>query len=509
MRTITLTVIISFCIFYTLRAQVPADIPTNGLKAFWPFSGNANDQSGNAHHGTTHGTILAEDRFGNKNSAYFFDGDSAFISTEYEGILGRHPRAVSFWAIVYHNQKGMPGILWGDNGLFPNAGGRFDCAFGSCFTCPEKGNFLGATVDVSDAGVTFEGQESVTDGKWHHYVFQFNGKYVKDVQVYQDGLLLTHEPYRFYKNRPINTRHTFNVTFGALFCNNLFFKGLMDDIAIYDRALSLSEIEALYTAPDPNRKTQIPKWIFITLGLLIALAFLIWGIVKIVLKREQEKNQLRNNWYEQENKVLKAQMDPHFVFNSLNTIQQFIISNDNEKAQLYLSKFSRLIRKLLESNIKDSLTLKEELDLCERYLEIESLRFNAVFNYKITIKDGIDPEIIHIPNFLIQPFIENAIWHGLLPKEDGEMKLFISFELINANSLLCIVDDNGVGRNRPKPKEILERKKSLAINFIQQRLQLMSKMKKTPYSVTINDKVDLNGTSEGTCINIILPILTD
>src|SRR5204863_9458592 len=117
---------------------------------------------------------------------------------------------------------------------------------------------------------------------------------------------------------------------------------------------------------------------------------------------EKEKNQLLNNWYEQENRVLSAQMDPHFIFNSLNTIQQFIITNDNDKAQLYLSKFSRLIRKILESNTQEHITLAEEIDIIEKYLEIESLRFNNVFKYHISVDQGIDANKLKIPHFLIQ-----------------------------------------------------------------------------------------------------------
>ncbi len=513
MRTKLFSVAFFLCLFYSIQAQLPADIPTKGLKGFWPFSGNANDESGNGHHGTVHNARLAADRFGNKNNAYSFDGHTSFISTLYEGILGANPRAVSFWALAHVNFReshGMEVVSWGDIQHYPHAGQRFGCSFGGCFTCEQKTEHLGATVDAADAGVTFEGHESVVDGNWHHYIFQFKGRYVKDVEVYQDGLLLTHEPFRFYKNCLINTKPLMPVTFGVLTKPTMqsYFSGMLDDVAIYDRALSVEEIEALYQAPDPNKKFTVKKWVLPALITLAVLAGLVWLIVRIALRREKQKNQLKNNWYEQENKVLKAQMDPHFVFNSLNTIQQFIIVNENEKAQLYLSKFSRLIRKMLESNINDSITLKEEIDLCERYLEIESLRFNAVFNYNIEIKRNADPASIHIPNFLIQPFIENAIWHGLLPKEEGEMLLHISFEVINKNTLLCVVDDNGVGRQQAQPKQVFERKKSLAITFIRQRLQLMSKMKKESYGVAITDKRHSNGSPLGTLIHITLPILT-
>ena len=223
------------------------------------------------------------------------------------------------------------------------------------------------------------------------------------------------------------------------------------------------------------------------------------------MKKEEEKLKLNRKLYEMETKVIKSQMNPHFMFNSLNTIQQFIITNENEKAQYYLSKFSRLIRKLLESTTKDNISLADEIDLLNRYLEIESLRFNNVFKYTIKVDEKIDTAKTFIPHFLIQPFVENAIWHGLLTK-DGDKDLQISFEFINEYKIICTIDDNGVGRKNSETKRSLE-KKSLAINFIQQRLDLINKIMKEDFKINILDKTDEKGNSEGTKIVITLPII--
>jgi LytS/YehU family sensor histidine kinase len=228
--------------------------------------------------------------------------------------------------------------------------------------------------------------------------------------------------------------------------------------------------------------------------------------IKKVINTEKEKSELQNRWYVQEMRVLSAQMDPHFIFNSLNTIQQFIIAGDNEKAQSYLSKFSRLMRKILESNNKESVTLEEELEIFSKYLEIESLRFNNVFSYSIAIADQIQPGKIKIPHFLIQPFIENAIWHGLLPKE-GEKILEISFQYINEKTLRCRINDNGVGRQNSGKMEVIEGKQSMAIKFIEQRLNLYSKMKNVKYQLKIVDNCNEKGESTGTLVEIDLPIL--
>ena len=500
-----------FCFVCILNAQIPHGIPTKDLQAFWAFSGNANDVSGNNRHGRTNGVTLTKDRYGNDSSAYSFNGYSNYILTDYEGILGNHPRTISFWAIVENIKTGIPVISWGGNGQFPNAGGRFDCCFGGCYVCTPEDKFMGPAIDVSDAGVTFEGHDPVDDGKWHHYVYRFNKKYLKDVEIYQDGRLLTHEPYRFYKNCPINTKRGANVSLGVVFLpgRTPYFKGLLDDIAVYDRMLTSEEINALYTAPDPHKKTDILKWIPPFFVILLFALLITWFIrlrIKKLVTKEKEKIQLEKKWYEQENRVLKAQMDPQFIFNALNSIQQFIIVNDNEKAQLYLSTFAQLIRMQLESNTNESITLAQEIVILEKYLEIESLRFNNAFDHEIIIDKTINAEAIYIPYFLIQPFVESAIHNGLLTKT-GYKELTISIEIKDPKTLVCSIEDNGIGRKNFESKELPFKTKSLGVNFVEQRLLIMSKIEKKDYHVKIIDKESEEGTARGTKVVITLPII--
>jgi hypothetical protein len=482
-------------------AQMPREIPKKGLVGFWSFSGNAKDESGHNNDGKVIGALLTEDRFGNKNSAYDFNGTSNLIATKFKGVLGGQQRAVSFW-MRSQATKPCAAVAWGGNEVFPNNGTRFNCGF----------NYVkpGPTIDVADAAATFEAHSFPFDNEWHHYVFQLSVPMLKRVEIYQDGNLLTHTAVKFYPNTSINTLPLHPVLFGCIIYPknySYFFKGQLDDIAIYDRALTQNEILTLYDAPNPNKLPGIFNWIKKHLILIIALAcapFLVALFYKLIVRREKAKYELQNTWFELENKLLAAQMDPHFIFNSLNAIQHFIIVNENDKAQHYLSKFSRLIRKLLEANEKDHIFLNEELELLERYLEIESLRFNSLFKYDILIKD-LDLFAIKIPHFLIQPFVENAIWHGLLPK-NGQKHLSITFEKLNEKTLFCSIDDNGVGRNSDKNKLHLENKKSLAIAFIQQRLQLLSKMHKIEYVVNIIDKKDEQGLPIGTTVNVTIPI---
>ena len=199
-------------------------------------------------------------------------------------------------------------------------------------------------------------------------------------------------------------------------------------------------------------------------------------------------------------------MDPHFIFNSLNTILQFIITQQNDKAEVYLTKFSKLIRKILESNTHETISLADELVILKKYLEIEALRFDEFIISDIHIGVDIDVENTFIPHMMIQPFVENSIWHGLLAKK-GEKILKLEFEKKDDNTLICIIEDNGVGRTKSGLAKRIEDNVSLAINFIEQRLELMSKKYNASYSLEVIDKVNEKGESLGTRAEITMPML--
>ena len=257
-----------------------------------------------------------------------------------------------------------------------------------------------------------------------------------------------------------------------------------------------------------------PFWQKLWFILLLALIFsaliglILWNRYLNILKKEREKNSLQISMYELESRVAKAQMNPHFIFNSLNSIQQFILANENDNAYRYLSKFSKLVRKLLESNTYDSITIEEEIDILKRYVEIESLRFEDSFVYDFFIDKKLRAKNIKIPHMLIQPFIENAIWHGLLHKKDNK-KLDVSFIYYNEDSLMCTVEDNGVGRKFRNDDNLNINKRSLAIELIRQRMQLLQKTKKIKCGFEITDKINKQGQSAGTLVTIIIPILKE
>jgi two-component sensor histidine kinase len=227
-----------------------------------------------------------------------------------------------------------------------------------------------------------------------------------------------------------------------------------------------------------------------------------------ILRRELIRNNQKMAMRELETRVIKAQMNPHFIFNALNSIQHFVLSSDNDNAYKYLVKFSKLVRRLLESNTSENTKLEEEISTLKGYIEIEAMRFREAIEYEIKVENELDTKRIIIPHMLIQPFIENAIWHGLLNK-NGNKKLTISFIPNNNNSLICVVEDNGVGRKFRKPDVELNSQRSLATEFINQRLKLINQVTNISCGFTIKDNIDEEGNSLGTTVTITIPIINE
>ena len=245
------------------------------------------------------------------------------------------------------------------------------------------------------------------------------------------------------------------------------------------------------------------SWFKIMVGFIIALsAYLIlrWQF-EAVRKKQQEKLELQSKISELRHQALAASMNPHFIFNALNSIQHFINAHNTEEATDYLGKFARLIRMMLDSGGKTFVPLSEELERLNYYLELEKIRFGNKLNYKITVDEKLTNEPIEIPNMVIQPLVENALWHGLLPaNRNGDLN--ISFEKLNG-TIKVLVDDNGIGINESK-----KRKKSghnsLGIQMIRERLELLHKLSGYQANIIIHDKSDFNPDEHGTLVQVNL-----
>jgi tetratricopeptide (TPR) repeat protein len=220
------------------------------------------------------------------------------------------------------------------------------------------------------------------------------------------------------------------------------------------------------------------------------------------LKSEKKHIELERQSAQLEMQALRAQMNPHFIFNSLSSINHFILKNESKIASNYLTRFSRLIRMVLINSQKPLISLQDELEMLSIYLEMERLRFKNSFNYSITFLNAIDSDNIQIPPLLLQPFCENAIWHGLMNK-DGEGRLDIELSTEN-NTLNCVVTDNGVGRKKAEEikSKSAEKEKSMGLKITTDRLSLLNSEKGMSTYYTIDDLQDEYGKATGTRVNV-------
>jgi len=232
------------------------------------------------------------------------------------------------------------------------------------------------------------------------------------------------------------------------------------------------------------------------------------------VKAEEEKQKAKIETLENKQKVtesrlqsLRLQMNPHFLFNALNSIQQMILGNEEMVATRYLSKFSKLLRAILVHSDKEYVTLKEELEILNLYIDLESIRFKDSFKYTIECDEDIDTDEIKLPTLLIQPFVENAIWHGLMHKE-GERELQVKFSEVG-ECIHCIIEDNGIGREKSREAKLAtgqgKKHTSKGIQVSMERLEAMGNGNECKGSLDITDLKDEKGNAAGTRIKIVFP----
>jgi len=244
-------------------------------------------------------------------------------------------------------------------------------------------------------------------------------------------------------------------------------------------------------------------WWFLWLAICLSLTALLLVVMNL-RERAKKKAELNKKISELKLQALRAQMNPHFVFNTINSIQYFISSNERKAAYRYLSKFSKLMRRVLDNAEKSKLPISEELDSLKLYLELESLRFEGKFNYKIVVDAKIDVHNIEIPTLLIQPFVENAIHHGLrFKRSNGTLDIQIS---LGDSSIICIIEDNGIGiRKALKSKNKNGGHKPVGLKVSQERLATLNELRKNGRGVEIIDLAKSNGGT-GTRVKIVIPI---
>ncbi|SDH49464.1 tetratricopeptide repeat-containing sensor histidine kinase [Winogradskyella thalassocola] len=239
------------------------------------------------------------------------------------------------------------------------------------------------------------------------------------------------------------------------------------------------------------------------LGVIVFLVIvLILGTIIFFLRLRNEKSKSQN--IEIEQKLLRSQMTPHFIFNSLSVLQGMILNKENKKAVFYLSKFSKLLRIILENSRDKIVLLDEELEAVNNYLELQNLEESQAFQYTILIDETIDSTLFKVPPMLIQPFIENAVEHAFKNQEDNR-KIDIQLKYVN-KKLICTITDNGIGIDAEKePKK--QHKKSLATTITSERLKVLSKDFNMKGSISIEDRKKYN--AQGTIVTLVIPYKID
>ncbi len=224
------------------------------------------------------------------------------------------------------------------------------------------------------------------------------------------------------------------------------------------------------------------------------------------LKKEQELAAYQSRMVVLEMQALRAQMNPHFIFNCLNSINRFILKNESEAASDYLTKFSKLIRLILQNSQYTSVSLDKELEALRLYIEMEVLRFDHQFTYEILLDPYMEVEELELPPLVIQPYVENAIWHGLMHKSD---KGHLLIELrVEQHLLFCQITDNGIGRQRAAmlKSKSASKNKSLGMQITSHRLELINSLNEKETTVEVIDLVDPEGEACGTKVMLKIPL---
>lgn len=255
-----------------------------------------------------------------------------------------------------------------------------------------------------------------------------------------------------------------------------------------------NEIQILEKAKDEQ------LFYFVVFSLLF-IVILVYAIFSIRNTRNAKK------MAEFERIALRTQMKPHFIFNALSSIQTFILESDMRNADRYISKFARLIRMILESSKMPTIMLEDELHILRLYIEIEKMRLEDKFEYSIEVNPSINAKSILISSMLLQPFVENAIWHGISPKE-GQGKLLIHVDQ-DETCIKCTIEDDGVGRSHAAEQNKLPGHKSMGIMITEKRLYLLHRRKRLKKQYFMVEDLMNKGLAVGTRVNIYIPFETN
>jgi anti-sigma regulatory factor (Ser/Thr protein kinase) len=225
--------------------------------------------------------------------------------------------------------------------------------------------------------------------------------------------------------------------------------------------------------------------LFFRIAVPLAFLLLITGITFMYIRQLKQRAAQQQDALRLQS--LQGQMNPHFIFNSLNSINYFISKNDTLSANRYIADFSKLIRSILYNFNSDFITLEKEIESLDEYLKIEHLRFGDKFNYKVVVESGVETARYKVSPGLVQPFVENAIWYGVRGLDNRKGNVMVRYTADN-EKLTCIVEDDGIGRkNAEALKRRIDKKESRGISLVTERLRIINKLQKGTCQVCISD----------------------
>jgi tetratricopeptide (TPR) repeat protein len=297
----------------------------------------------------------------------------------------------------------------------------------------------------------------------------------------------------------------------------VLYKEYSDSLLIYTSNQGMTDARIRYDADSHRKELELMQLKFRNQNLLIygsaGLVILSLVIGLLLLSRSRVKTRQRIS--EMNRKIsevtqanLRQQMNPHFIFNTLNSIQYYMYRHDKLATNNYLTKFSSLMRKVLENSQHTSVPLRDELDALNLYLELEQIRFKDKFDYKIIIDEELDVLQYKVPTMLIQPYVENSICHGLIPA-DGKGMVKIDLKL-DSEFVKCTIEDNGIGREEAQRRknDNNENHNSLGTQIVSSRLDLVNTLYGTSLKTIYTDLRNYNGKAEGTKVELHIPIMS-
>lgn len=429
------------------------------------------------------GITLTADRFGNEKSAIYIHGNvSSYLNLSSSKLLKPNVGTISLW--VNLDRRVYSGKGYDNNPIIYTKNGQvldFNLAYAIAYDCYAK-KIIAYTARDSLKESIASSESNFRFGNWYHLVISFDDEFLF---FYVNGILQTKArkgfATKYLDTDSVMIGHTASVK------NERYSQGVFDDIFIFHRVLDEHEIRNLYNAPNPNKIKNIVLELFKYGIIILILILIIIAIIfrnKKALKRQKEQLELVNKISELELKVVKAQMNPHFISNCLAAIQELIYKNNVDKAGQYIAKFSYFLRQILNYSDKNFISISEEIEIIKLNVELEKLRFKNEFQFQLFVNENVDITELLIPALITQPFIENAIWHGLLPLNNiRDAKLIIRI-LIENELPIIIIEDNGIGRDLRKKTN----RESKGTKLILDKIESLNRLYNTSnYSIEIVD----------------------